>query len=229
MQHYSESIHALGTMDGFNTESPKCLHIELAKDRYCVSNKKDYLEQMALWLQHCKGIWKWEAYLQWVQDAADVAQTERLEEVEEAIDGKTSGWTSEANYHIAKKPACYSVTVKHLISKFGTVNFISTLAIWLCEHCPASSIAPNAYDQFDIFKQVIIRMPFNPHIRSKPQMNHIQTTPAMAPQGQKGGMPVYFNTVLVVENPREYQPQVGLSGVFIISLYLSPLLTVSLL
>ena len=51
LMHYVDSIWLLGSMDGYNSESPEHLHIELAKDGYRASNKKDYLEQMALWLQ----------------------------------------------------------------------------------------------------------------------------------------------------------------------------------
>ena len=57
LMHYIDSIHLLGSADGYNTESPEHLHIELAKDGYRASNKKDYLEQMALWLQQWEAIW----------------------------------------------------------------------------------------------------------------------------------------------------------------------------
>ena len=43
----------------FNTESPEHLHINLAKEAYHASNKRDYVKQMAIWLQ--------ESYLIWVE------------------------------------------------------------------------------------------------------------------------------------------------------------------
>ncbi|KAI6029102.1 hypothetical protein BKA83DRAFT_4461835 [Pisolithus microcarpus] len=51
LQHYITSIRALGSADGYNTEYPERLHIDYAKDGYRASNKHDYVEQMALWLQ----------------------------------------------------------------------------------------------------------------------------------------------------------------------------------
>ena len=48
---YMACIHALRSADGYNTESPEHLHINFAKDAYWASNKQDYTEQMALWLQ----------------------------------------------------------------------------------------------------------------------------------------------------------------------------------
>lgn len=55
--HYAACIRALGSADGYNTESPEHLHINFAKDAYRASNKWDYTEQMALWLQQREAMW----------------------------------------------------------------------------------------------------------------------------------------------------------------------------
>ena len=49
--HYLNAIRALGSTDGYNTESPERLRINYAKEGYCASNRRDYVEQMAIWLQ----------------------------------------------------------------------------------------------------------------------------------------------------------------------------------
>jgi len=46
MLHYIESIMALGSLDGFNSEQPERLHIDYAKCGYRASNKRDYTIQM---------------------------------------------------------------------------------------------------------------------------------------------------------------------------------------
>jgi hypothetical protein len=51
LTHYIQSIMLFGAADGFNTELPERLYIDFAKDAYHASNKWDYKEQMALWLQ----------------------------------------------------------------------------------------------------------------------------------------------------------------------------------
>jgi hypothetical protein len=66
--HYLTAIRALGSTDGYNTESPERLHIEYAKEGYRASNKRDYLEQMAVWLQRREAIWMKESYLMWLED-----------------------------------------------------------------------------------------------------------------------------------------------------------------
>jgi hypothetical protein len=56
IQHYVASIVALGTPDGYNIELPEQLHIDFAKNTYNASNKRNYLEQMAVWLQRLEAI-----------------------------------------------------------------------------------------------------------------------------------------------------------------------------
>ncbi|KIO01209.1 hypothetical protein M404DRAFT_28937, partial [Pisolithus tinctorius Marx 270] len=65
--HYMSSIQALGSADGYNTEYPERLHIDYAKDTYQASNKHDYVEQMALWLQQQEAIHYKSTYLAWRQ------------------------------------------------------------------------------------------------------------------------------------------------------------------
>ena len=72
--HYLNAIQALGSTDGYNTESPEHFHINYAKEGYCVSNRCDYVEQMAIWLQQREAMWKWEAYLAWVEERLSTIQ-----------------------------------------------------------------------------------------------------------------------------------------------------------
>ena len=61
--HYVNCVQSLGSMDGYNTESPERLHIDFAKEAYRATNKRDYVEQMAVWLQRHEAIWLRESYL----------------------------------------------------------------------------------------------------------------------------------------------------------------------
>jgi hypothetical protein len=49
--HYQSSITLFGTTDNYNTEQSECLHIDLAKDAYRATNRKDEYPQMTLWLE----------------------------------------------------------------------------------------------------------------------------------------------------------------------------------
>lgn len=61
LTHYVMSIKMVGTTDNHNMEATERLHIDLAKDAYRVSSKKEYYAQMAL----CEKIWAFEVVLQW--------------------------------------------------------------------------------------------------------------------------------------------------------------------
>jgi hypothetical protein len=66
LSHYVQSITLFGTADSFNTELPERLHIDFTKDSYHASNKWDYKEQMALWLQCQEAMFICSTYLDWL-------------------------------------------------------------------------------------------------------------------------------------------------------------------
>ncbi|KAG1883615.1 hypothetical protein F4604DRAFT_1920116 [Suillus subluteus] len=68
LTHYVQSIMLLGTADGFNTELPERLHIDFAKEAYRATNKRDYEEQMTLWLQRQEAVFLRAAYLDCVRN-----------------------------------------------------------------------------------------------------------------------------------------------------------------
>ena len=66
MVHYVAAIQSCGSLDGFNTESPEWLHIDYAKEAYQASNKKDYVQQMMVWLGRQEAVARFRAYLDYV-------------------------------------------------------------------------------------------------------------------------------------------------------------------
>jgi hypothetical protein len=51
LNHYVTSAKRFGTFDNFNTQHTERLHIDLAKDAYRASNRKDEYSQMTKWLE----------------------------------------------------------------------------------------------------------------------------------------------------------------------------------
>ena len=49
--HYAPSIRLFGTADNYNTEQSECLHIDLAKEAYHATNRKDEYAHMTTWLE----------------------------------------------------------------------------------------------------------------------------------------------------------------------------------
>ncbi len=74
--HYIEKIRWLGTTDGFNTEATERLHIDLAKEAYRASNKRDYHAQMTKYLARRESLDKFSEFLNWKHDR-DEERTKR--------------------------------------------------------------------------------------------------------------------------------------------------------
>ncbi|KAJ6527827.1 hypothetical protein B0H19DRAFT_969493 [Mycena capillaripes] len=51
LRHYVTTIKLFGSTDNYNTEYTERLHIDLAKDAYRATNRKDEYTQMTLWLE----------------------------------------------------------------------------------------------------------------------------------------------------------------------------------
>ena len=65
MMHYAASVRLFGSLDGFNTELPKWLHIDYAKKAYRASNKQNYVLQMTTWLRCQDSMFLMDSYLSW--------------------------------------------------------------------------------------------------------------------------------------------------------------------
>ncbi|KIY52108.1 hypothetical protein FISHEDRAFT_5445, partial [Fistulina hepatica ATCC 64428] len=62
MHHYIPSIWLYGTLDNYNTETYKRLHIDFAKMGWRASNHKDVMPQMVNWVQRRENMAAFEAY-----------------------------------------------------------------------------------------------------------------------------------------------------------------------
>jgi hypothetical protein len=67
LTHYESSIRLFGTMDNYNTEQSERLHIDMAKDAYCVTNHKDEYSQMMNWLERREKVERHAAFINWRQ------------------------------------------------------------------------------------------------------------------------------------------------------------------
>lgn len=70
LSHYVPMIREMGSADGYDTELPERLDIDLAKSGYRASSKVNYAPQMVAWIQRQERLWKLEAYIRWVDPDA---------------------------------------------------------------------------------------------------------------------------------------------------------------
>lgn len=217
IQHYVEAICALGSADGYNSESPERLHIDFAKDGYNASNKRDYLEQMAVWFQRQQAVFLRSAYLLWRnQKTLTTPMPEPLNpgdsDSEDELDSNTvTSPSSSPIWHVAKRPAFVNITVNDLQAKHHAPSFLPTLTEFLKKNFPRAP-TPSIYDRFDSYKQINITLPFNRYLSGRLNQDRIRTTPARAAKGRHLGSPSRFDTALIIEDPSKYCASSSLRG-----------------
>lgn len=208
MQHYLDSIRRLGTADGYNTESPERLHIDFAKEAYRASNKRDYGEQMTLWLQRQEAVALRAAYLAWlipdVQESGSLPPgTDEWDDEAEGLNASemdTQG-ADDTRYLVAKTVPFKHLTVASLEADFGAVDFVPALTAFLKAHRLSSELHPGHMDRFDVYKQLSIDLPPNQYLSSQPRRSRIRATPAVPAKGRKAAVPAHFDTGLVIDGP----------------------------
>ncbi|KAJ7186196.1 hypothetical protein C8R46DRAFT_983014 [Mycena filopes] len=223
LQHYVDAIRRLGSADGYNTESPERLHIDFAKKAYRASNRRDYTEQMALWLQRQEAIALRVSYIQWRknQDLAAAAADSSDESDDEDEPQATvphlvvrlpPTHLPTVSYKIAKFPAVENTTVAHLQTSYGATHIIPALTTFLKLHFKTSLVQPGPYDRFDLFNQISIPLPRNRYLSDQPRSSRIRAVPAVPPKGRTAGSPAVFDTALVIEDPSQYTASSGITG-----------------
>jgi hypothetical protein len=200
LSHYVQWIKLFGAADGFNTELPERLHIDFAKEAYHASNKRDYKEQMALWLQRQEAIFLRTSYLEWVAKRA--AETERECEYNSDSDAENNvvPVISQHIVHIlAKTPPHPRRSVQHLETMHGAIDFIPAFKSFLQKHLPHNRIVPGYQDRFDVFRQVVIILPPDCRVSESPKCLRVRETPEVLPlsSGRKPGSPARFDMALI--------------------------------
>ena len=79
LTHYASAIQLFGTTDNYNTEQSERLHIDLAKDAYCATNRKDEYPQMTAWLERQEKMQRHAAFINTKQhNLHQPAQTRKI-------------------------------------------------------------------------------------------------------------------------------------------------------
>ena len=77
LDHYRQSIELFGTTDNYDTQYSERLHIDMAKDAYRATNRKDELSQMTIWLERKEKIQRHEKHIEWRLSQLAAAQGNR--------------------------------------------------------------------------------------------------------------------------------------------------------
>ncbi|KAJ7439718.1 hypothetical protein B0H11DRAFT_1934253 [Mycena galericulata] len=186
LDHYESLIRLFGTADGFNTESPERLHIDYAKNAYRASNRKDYLNQMTMWLSRQEAVARFSHYLEWAQPPpppppsmlpTSIAPSTSIPPAQIAVDDADSLIMSRS-YSIAKvpPPATRAVAATHIISSNGhsASMFLPALSQFLA--ASGSNFIPRHFDVFGTWKRVSFKLPTIPEVGSRHSRNLVRAT-----------------------------------------------------
>ncbi|KAH9974860.1 hypothetical protein BJV74DRAFT_879658 [Russula compacta] len=231
MLHYIESLCALGSADGYNTESPKRLHIDYAKEGYRAGNGSDYIAQMTLWLQQQEAVDRHTAYLDWISTSrsrnelttSDGSDSDNSDAENEPIFSShpkrtsalfvPSGFMSGHAYHLPKTCPLPSTPVSRLISAFGATTFVSAFQAFLTKHIPSSRIKASPYDQFNVYKFITVLLPSVPYISDQKRLNKLRAScviPSRSPRKPK--TLAHFDTALIIQDGKLHRENGGLHG-----------------
>jgi hypothetical protein len=213
MLHYIGSIRSLGSADGYNTESPERLHIDYAKEAYRASNRRDYVAQMAKWLQRQEAVDRQSAYLEWVSTTPTNSRS-----MQDSEDGPftPSGIKPGHAYCLAKTCPFPDIPVTDIMSAFGALDFVPACQTFLSKHMPNAGISVSIHDHFNVYKSIMIRLPSVPHISDQNRLNKLRACCALSscspPNPREPDTPAHFDTALIVENLPLHLEAGGLSG-----------------
>jgi len=230
IQHYVASIMALGSADGYNTEFPERLHIDFAKEAYNASNKRDYTEQMAMWLQRQDAISLRQAYLAWLfpeveEDLAKLSLVDQDDE-DEADDSQSIAIQVQQSHDRIRSinQHTQNTPVSELMTAHGAVDFITALHTFL-KSTTSHPITPSQFDRFDLYKQITISRPCNQYLASNHNYDdRIRATPPRAAVGRKPSTPAHFDTALIIQDPKTYKFSLDLKGIVFLIIFLAMLI-----
>ncbi|KAL0572117.1 hypothetical protein V5O48_009844 [Marasmius crinis-equi] len=121
-QHYSRHFMNFGTADNYNTEYTERLHIDLAKDAYRSTNRRDELPQMVLWLDRRE---KLHRHTKFISSLLSQSSAPPL------VYDITPGVAFERTMKISRHPTVKSVPFTKIISDYGATHFREALARYI--------------------------------------------------------------------------------------------------
>lgn len=214
--HYSRAIKFFGTTDNYNTETTERLHIDLAKEAYRASNRKDEYSQMTHWLERREKIIYHANYIYWLGtdgsgDAAlgdmptSLACTEHFDfpgAQRTLLDLKC-----ELSQKLSRFPTVKGVQLSQFGNKYGAESFIHALKRFIVQY--RDPTVPS--NQLDDYAQFVV-LPFrslpvwhkikfvNTALFGKLTLDSVTARPCSFNRNGEVVQPSQFDTALVEVN-----------------------------
>ena len=112
--HYASSIRFYGTTDNFNTQYTERLHIDLAKDAYRATNRKDEYPQMTTWIDRREKIQEHSEYVRWSLGGQGCSTPSTT---------PNASLAPERHVKMTRQPTIHGVSINTLASDYGATYF----------------------------------------------------------------------------------------------------------
>ncbi|KAF8264069.1 hypothetical protein EI94DRAFT_1703538 [Lactarius quietus] len=121
LSHYVNLIKLYGTTDNFNTETMEWLHIDLTKDTFDASNKKDECPQMTNYVERKEKIHRHEQVVAWrLEGSPPIVAAPR--------EWLPPGLELDHDLHMSKTPLDLKVSLETIETAYGAEHFC--VALW---------------------------------------------------------------------------------------------------
>ena len=122
LRHFRPSIEFMGSADNFNTEYTERLHIDMAKEAYHATNKKDEYEQMTVWLERKEKILRHDRYIKWRESGGRLpAELSPLHQ------------HHESHVRMTREPSAKAVSFYRLGAEYGASAFEECLSTYIVQ------------------------------------------------------------------------------------------------
>ncbi|KAG8993874.1 hypothetical protein FRB90_000576 [Tulasnella sp. 427] len=195
--HYAPQIREFGTTDNYNTENTERLHIDMAKDAYRATNRKDVLRQMVLWLERKEKLAAFSSYVEW-----------RCGTVTPKVPQLKLSTNTYTDYHritLSKTPSLKNATLSDVSQAHGVQveAFQQALASFVAQRqrylkVPRAplplSLSLSVWYHFKITNSPLDQLAILPDFEES-----VHASPARQPQRSQKTVPARFDTVMINE------------------------------
>ena len=212
LQHYVSSIKLFGTTDNYNTEYSERLHIDLAKDAYAATNRKDELAQMTVWLERKERIVQFDAIVKWRLQGHPLPLAQ-------------PPLTNHRTHVQMTREPVVSHTFDKITSEYGAKHFRDTLATFLTRHenpglsrQMLQSITPHFnfdFDRVHVFHKIKLWIQDPQGCTETEDTLDVVHARRATTTRRKRTLPARFDTVLVdVSSGSDEDDRYGVEGAF---------------
>lgn len=208
-EHFTFLIHQFGTSDNYNTEFTERLHIELVKDAWRASNRKDAILQMMRWLSCREKIFSFESRFLWLQGRIKRHYTRVPSDF--------------PHINISHRPSLRNVSIDTLSQTHHAPDFLEALKQFVVEYRDLSDRPRRRsrqstrhvslpFHHIDVWHHAKFITPNVQSNKAPDTFDIAHAVPSRLDRGRKTMAPARFDTVFVNHTGAE---EIGMEGMYL--------------